>query len=338
MQYEDSYNTDNYLTDSVLPPNQFNLENNNGYSIKRFDVDKYSNYISDDSYYHDDSNYGNTANYRNSPRVNNSIISDSVHDETDNYKINILQDKTNVITTSRYFDQIDFFYFCNLKKIKSIQIVFYLYLQNILKYGIFLNYADQLTSGNILPIFAISLTSLLIFSLFDKIKIVNPNIIFVLVLFKRKQIIKLIWLIVLQIVASSLSTITLYYMYNDIIDDISKMDVMISFSNISYGKTILFVIIYNIVNSFMFVKSKINNEFIYYILAEFILITLFVKYIYNIDNIIHDLTARTILSILYSNKLNQLIIPIISISAITGSIFGIIIYILLIDNVIGRNC
>lgn len=291
-------------------------------NIKRLDDTKYTNYISDDSY-----------NSINDSRVSYADISPRVEmlEQTDIIPTN--KQSTKLMKT-RYFNQFDFFYFiCTTQsrnKIKKVLTVLFLFLHNILRYGIMLNYQNDLT--NIITILGMGMSTILLYSLFDKIKLTSPNITFMLVLFQKKQLSKLIYLIIMQIISAILSTLTLYYMYDANVDNTSYHSI-ISFSNLNYYKTTIYVIIYNIINTFLFLKSLINNEFIYFILADMILNILFIKNIYNVTNPIYDLTSRIILTLLNDvNLINNIIVPIITCSSIAGTIIGGMLYIILIDN------
>lgn len=287
-------------------------------NIKRLDDNKYTNYISDDSY-----------NSINDSRISYADISSQVEmlEQTDVIPTN--KQSTKLMKT-RYFNQFDFFYFiCTTQsrnKIKKLSTVLFLFLHNVLRYGIMLNYQNDLT--NIIPIFGMGMSTILLYSLFDKIKLTSPNITFMLVLFQKKQLSKLIYLIIMQIISAILSTLTIYYMY----DDNTNYYSIVSFSNLNNYKTAIYVIIYNIINTFLFLKSLINNEFIYFILADMILNILFIKNIYNVTNSIYDITSRIVLTILETNLINNIIVPIIACSSIAGTIIGGILYIILIDN------
>lgn len=276
------------------------------------------------SSYHD---YSDDDNNNFSPVVRLSITQDPMGSDV---VLPIYSNYNNEPANNRYFNKISFLNNNIISLNKRCQHVLYLYLHNVINYSILITYSNDLMG--VMPILSFSMNILLTFTLFDKVKIVNPSMMLIMVLFKRKKIKKLLTVTIIQIISTVLASTTVYllYKYNSSAD-VSKL---YSFSNVNYYKLSCYVLVYNCINVFMFLKSIINNEIVYYIVSNFLLTVVFIKYIYNVDNMINDITQRIIWSIINMDVtlLNDIIVPIVSISSIVGTIIGTVIYILLIDS------
>lgn len=298
--------------------------------LSDFNANNFDKYISDGDSYSDREIIINTPPL--TPVSNNiqyELNQDYLSQRTSTDNIPIMNN-SRVNPHIRYFNNIDVYYYvCSIhnSSIKSFWLSFFtMYLNTLLRYIAISEFSHQnLYSAIILP--AISLLNA---TLYKKIKYNNPSIDLVLFIFLKKKIKKFIIRMIAQISASILATITFYYIFKK--DDQIDLTYLLSYSNYKYEyQNLIIVLIINTLYTFTIIKSIKTTEIYYLIIFEFISTALFINNVFNVINPINDITTRLTLLTIYKNYFNNLNIITNALASFCGAIFGVILYILIID-------
>lgn len=237
----------------------------------------------------------------------------------------------------RFFNRIDFFYYlCKINSKstnKFLKSFFAMYVETLLRY-IAIN---KFNTNDITLVCVLPLISLISSLLYKKINFNNPSIDLMMYIFLKKSIKKFIIRGIAQIVASIFATITFYYLFydghvNGLISPKSDINKILSYSNGNNDyKNAIIVIFINMLFIFMSIKTMQTKEIHYYITFSFISTALFITTVYNIINPINDITTRLTLLCIYKNYFNNINIITNTLCSFCGMIFGIVIYIVIID-------
>jgi hypothetical protein len=232
----------------------------------------------------------------------------------------------------RFFNRVDFFYYLCKINSKSVnkfwKSFFAMYIETLLKYIAI----TKIKSNDITLICVLPLISLINSLLYKKIIFNNPSIDLMLYIFLKKSIKKFIIRAIAQIIASILATITFYYLFYEQSASNSDINKILSYSIGSNNyKNAIIVIFINILFMFMSIKTMQTKEIYYYITFSFISAAIFITTIYNVINPINDITTRLTLLCIYKNYFNNLNIITNTLCSFCGMMFGVIIYIILID-------